>query len=148
MIHGGKNIENRTWLRSYRGPLAIHAGKRWSDRGAHSELLCAAKIHVQIPDLDPLPGRMIRQLAGAGMTPGPMTPLGVIIGVVDLVDMHWDAGCCAPWGERSYRQGDGVTRYDVSHLVFENPRALAEPIPWRGHQNMFNVPDELLRKAA
>ena len=27
IIHAGKDIENRTWYTSYRGPLAIHASK-------------------------------------------------------------------------------------------------------------------------
>jgi ASCH domain-containing protein len=27
IIHGGKDIENRTWATRYRGPLLIHAGK-------------------------------------------------------------------------------------------------------------------------
>ena len=26
ILHAGKDIENRTWARKYRGPLAIHAG--------------------------------------------------------------------------------------------------------------------------
>src|SRR5690242_3720337 len=28
IIHGHKNLENRDWTTSYRGPLLIHAGKR------------------------------------------------------------------------------------------------------------------------
>lgn len=27
IIHGGKDVENRTWKTNYRGPLLIHAGK-------------------------------------------------------------------------------------------------------------------------
>ena len=33
IVHGGKTIENRALAWSYRGPLAIHAGLRWSERG-------------------------------------------------------------------------------------------------------------------
>ena len=28
VIHGGKDVENRSWSTLYRGPLLIHAGKR------------------------------------------------------------------------------------------------------------------------
>lgn len=28
IIHSGKDVENRTWLTNYRGPLVIHAGRR------------------------------------------------------------------------------------------------------------------------
>lgn len=35
-IFHGKDIENRTQLWSYRGPLAIHAGARWSARSPSS----------------------------------------------------------------------------------------------------------------
>lgn len=33
IIHGDKNIENRTWKTNCRGPLAIHASKSWDQEG-------------------------------------------------------------------------------------------------------------------
>lgn len=41
IVYGGKDVENRTRniAGAYRGPLAIHAGLRWSDRGARSGLV-------------------------------------------------------------------------------------------------------------
>ncbi|MBB3041198.1 hypothetical protein [Nocardioides soli] len=39
IVHGGKDVENRTQAWSYRGLLAIHAGARWSDRGGRSGLV-------------------------------------------------------------------------------------------------------------
>ena len=33
IIHAGKNVENRTWATSYRGPLLIHAGKTFDHEG-------------------------------------------------------------------------------------------------------------------
>ena len=38
-IFHGKAIENRTQQWAYRGPLAIHAGVRWSERGGESPLV-------------------------------------------------------------------------------------------------------------
>lgn len=31
IVHGVKDIENRGWRTDYRGPVLIHAGKRWDD---------------------------------------------------------------------------------------------------------------------
>ena len=58
----GKDIENRTWTTSYRGPLAIHAG---------------SKISVAL----------CREL---GLDPKSLT-MGAIVGTVDLVDVVKDS---------------------------------------------------------
>ena len=29
ILHGGKDVENRSWSARYRGPVLIHAGWRW-----------------------------------------------------------------------------------------------------------------------
>jgi hypothetical protein len=73
---GVKPVENRTRPFRYRGPLAIHAGRR---RDAHAELM-------------PLV---------LGTIPEPMHALttGAVLAVAELVDCHPDAGCCRPWGE-------------------------------------------------
>lgn len=41
-VFHGKCIENRTQLWSYRGPLAIHAGQRFSERGGTDERVIGA----------------------------------------------------------------------------------------------------------
>ena len=67
IIHGGKDIENRTWVPtgSYRGPLLIHAGQALDTNGFDLvERLCS-----EIPDRD-------RFLKTRGM----------IIGMVEVVD--------------------------------------------------------------
>lgn len=70
IIHGGKTIENRTTLWKYRGPLAIHAGKRFSNRGA--------KRVLELTGNCPL-----------------LYAIGAVIGVVDLVDAHYGhPHCC------------------------------------------------------
>jgi len=33
-IFHGKDVENRTWKTNYRGPLLIHASKKWDSEGA------------------------------------------------------------------------------------------------------------------
>ncbi len=124
IIHGGKLIENRTANWSYRGPLAIHAGQRYSDRGWNHELIHDTYIDADYPTLD----------------------LGAIIGLVDLVDVHPDAGCCRPWGESSYTEGGGRTRRLVTHLVLTNPRALPDPIPCKGALGLWTPPADIVEK--
>ncbi|OMC46878.1 hypothetical protein A5742_25435 [Mycolicibacterium fortuitum] len=133
IVHGGKLIENRTQLWSYRGPLAIHAGARWSDRGALSTL-------VQ--------GAVMREDGSASLTYGRLQAhrftFGAIIGVAELVDCHPDAGCCKPWGESAYVEHGGRERRRITHLVLENPRPLPEPIPCKGALGLWTPPADIL----
>lgn len=135
IIHGGKDIENRTQLWSYRGPLAIHAGARLSERGCDL-----------IPDLlDQTRPELLAPYADEQLT------MGAIIGTVQLVDVHpaepeipsdsgsglWAAACCdSPWAEQSYEEHDGRTRRDITHLVLEDPRPV-DPIPCKGRLGLW-----------
>lgn len=124
-IFHGKNIENRTQLWSYRGPLAIHAGLRESERGMADQ-------------------RIRYQTSLSGII-GPLHR-GAIIGTVELVDCHPDAGCCKPWGESAYIEHGGRERRRITHLVLENPRALTEPIPCRGALGLWTPPTDILER--
>ena len=127
IIHGQKTVENRTQRWKYRGPLAIHAGLRWSHRG----------------------NGIVSRLAGVDIPPfnvgHPSEIRGAIIGVVQLVDVHTAVpGCCdSPWAEYAYAEHPtGTTRRDITHLVLEDPRPV-EPIPCRGALGLWTVPDHL-----
>ncbi|AHJ86350.1 hypothetical protein 32HC_72 [Mycobacterium phage 32HC] len=132
IVHGGKLIENGTQLWTYRGPLAIHAGARWSERGEQS----------------PLVRDTFRSAVGAEFNGGKLPhwkfEMGAILGVVDLVDCHPDAGCCKPWGESAYVEHGGRERRRITHLVLENPRPLAEPIRCKGALGLWNPPADVL----
>lgn len=60
IIHGPKRIENRTWRTTYRGPLAIHAGRS------------TAWLRERLPD-------------GTKVPADPLV-FGAIIGLVDVID--------------------------------------------------------------
>ena len=120
---GRKSYETRHWSTPYRGPLAIHA---------------AQKLCVEIDDAlreileDEFGGHWAREL-----------PRGALIGHGDLVNclatdhLHVDAD------ERA--QGNftpGRYAWDMA-----NRKLLAAPIPWRGHQSLFDVPDEIITGA-
>jgi hypothetical protein len=58
---------------------------------------------------------------------------GTIIGVVELVD-------CIPVAQvRDQPFAEGPWCW-----ILENPRPLAQPIPWRGALSFFHVPDHLI----
>ncbi|OZE90241.1 hypothetical protein CH302_27735 [Rhodococcus sp. 15-2388-1-1a] len=129
IMHGGKTIENRTQNWKYRGPLAIHAGARWSDRGAVSEVVDDAWAKHG-------GGRVRWDRLGF--------PMGAIVGVVDLVDVHPESGCCTPWGESAYVEHGGRERRRIVHLVLENPRPLPAPYPCSGALGLWTPPQDIV----
>jgi hypothetical protein len=145
IVHGGKNIENRTQLWKYRGPLAIHAGQRWSERGSRDPNVCAAAIRV-FPTPEPRHNEDVIRNWEENVRPAVKT-MGAIIGVVDLADAHPAAGCCAPWGEDSYTEHGGGKRVDVVHLVLENVRPI-DPIPCAGRLGLWTPTADIIEQLA
>lgn len=150
-----KDVENRTQAWSYRGPLAIHAGARWSERGGHSRLVArafvadrqAAGLRGEPQDM----GRLLDSFEAVGIDKRLFT-YGAIIGIVNLVDVHQAVGddlavcCSSPWGETSYAEHGGHTRREIVHLELANPRPLAVPIPCRGALGLWTPPTEVLER--
>lgn len=113
IIHGGKDVENRSQQFAYRGPLAIHAAKVDDDGGWDR-----CSIHPANRE---------------------NLPRGVVLGVVDLAGCHRssDAGCrhCAsPWGNPGL---------DVTHLVLARPRPLPTFVAARGMLGIWTLPDDV-----
>lgn len=51
IVHGHKDIENRTWPTKRRGEILIHAGKRWGREQADDlEAIQRRFPHIQMPD--------------------------------------------------------------------------------------------------
>lgn len=135
VVSGHKPVENRTQAWKYRGPLAIHAGARTSERGTTSPLILDA--------LQPVLTRWEREnrrLFTADHRD--LFTCDAIIGVVALVDVHPDAGCCEPWGEHSYVEHGGRPRGNIVHLVLERPQ-LVDPVRCRGHLGLWTLPTEI-----
>lgn len=120
IINQGKNIENRTRniAGKYRGPVAIHAGLK-PDQEALARLPKRAPEWVTAPRV---------------------FDYGVILGVVDLVDVHPSSPfCCAgDWGET----------WDVHHLVLANPRPipLNEQPKCRGALGLWTPPADIVAR--
>ena len=129
IIHGGKNVENRVRnvAGSYRGPVAIHVARKYATEG------------LDLPALDDAADAWCATNSCA--THPWLRDVGKVIGVVDLVDVHfgWTEGKpCSPWGVR-YVDGNGQW-----HLELANPRPLATPIPARGRLGLWRPDQDLL----
>lgn len=114
IVNGVKDVENRMWSTSYRGPLLIHAGKKVDQdhmRAAAQTIGEAITSSEQVVDVFK---RLKEPL-----------PRGGIIGVVDLVDCTMVSR--SPWAQ-----------IGAWHFVLENPRpVLFHPV--RGQLSLFDV---------
>jgi hypothetical protein len=72
-----------------------------------------------------------------------MLPLGAIVAVATLVDVRRTEELVSHVSAIERLYGD----YDRGRYgwLLEDIRPLSEPLPWRGHQAFFTVPDELLK---
>lgn len=113
MALGLKRVETRHWSTKYRGPIVIHAAKRWT----RDERELAAE-HGLI-DL----------------------PLGAIVATAQLIDVlpiervsPTVSSQELAWG--NYAPGRFGWLFDAVTPI--------QPVPFRGGQGFFNVPDELV----
>ncbi|MCU0912991.1 MAG: ASCH domain-containing protein [Planctomycetes bacterium] len=114
IIHGGKDIENRSWPTYYRGPLLIHASKK----PPRSQDLDAIALWMRERGLD--------QAAEAMLRVG-QWDFGGIIGKVDLVDCV--RGHRSVWAEQDS---------ETWHFVLANPMELPFEA-MRGERGVFEV---------
>lgn len=157
---GAKRIETRSWQRSYRGPLAIHAAKGFP---IEAQKLCAQ---------DPFASAL--KAAGAKDYSGKL-PTGCIVAVCQLVDVLPIVGAKWPTGHRCVGlDDDGIVRVwnpglfckvkfhcgDIQLCeheaafgdyapgqfawLLEDVVALSEPIPCRGALSLWDVPAEIV----
>lgn len=119
---GAKRFETRSWGTRYRGSLAIHAAKR-----------PLTELERDLLEEWPLP-------FGARDV-----PLGALVATANLVDcfeMQRDEGP----DKRETALGDWFPGRFAWALI--DVRPLAVPIPYRGAQGLFDVPDDILRAGA
>ena len=127
IVRGPKRIENRTWLCSYRGEVAIHASKSMT-RGEYDDVadMCESFMGLR------LPGRSALTFAA-------------IVGVARVVD-------CVPPGAldkmRALGNEDLFDWWDQEQhgIVLADVRALATPVPCSGMLGFWTVPSEVERQ--
>lgn len=118
-----KRVENRTWHCSYTGPLLIHAGK--------------SKAYLSSAD-------------DYDLEEYPLT-FGAILGIANV------AGCfycefssprlqhVPDWALRRWPWLAGHQHVEGPHcIVLTECRRFKEPIPYKGAQGLFNVPDDVV----
>lgn len=110
IIHQRKDVENRTRniAGAYRGPVAIHAAQKYDD-------VAMARLPKRAPQW---------------VTEPRFFYPGVILGVVDLVDVVEDS--TSEWAQPG-----------MKHLVLANPRAVADLIPCKGALGLWTPPAEV-----
>lgn len=132
---GAKRIETRSWSTSYRGPIAIHAGKNRDD--------CA----------DAMAGndRLLRLLTQHGVHPSAVNdvPFGAIVATATLVACARMLRDICP-GDVSYVVGGDVRFPSAqeralgwwepgrSAWVLDDVTPLDTPIPTRGYQGLWD----------
>lgn len=140
---GAKMYETRSWATSYRGPIAIHAGKKDC-----VDMMSSEQINALIRAFTGTRHEVAHDRAGGGYDY--LYPCGAIIATAELVECHCmitdtDSGCVCidtpTYGRempsaQEYLFGDWTPgRYA---LEFANMKMLDEPIPTRGGQRIWN----------
>jgi hypothetical protein len=112
---GLKRIETRHWPTSYRGPLLIHAAKRWT--------VDEREFHALEHEAGRLPAAL---------------PLGALIAVVDLVDCRRSEDLASAISDDELAWGNyGPRRFG---WLFEGVQQFPQPVTYRGRQSFFDVP--------
>jgi hypothetical protein len=114
IVHGFKNVENRTWQTDYRGPVLIHAGLQF-DHDAVAWIHGNTEYYFETDDSKVIENA-IRQ-TGA---------FGGIIGRVFLKDITTDSK--SQWAQPG-----------VYHWHFANAQSLPF-VQLKGQQKLFNLP--------
>ena len=157
---GAKRCETRGWATRHRGPLLVHAAKHWTRElftlcGTDPFRAALARLGYP-PDV---PEKRRGTFAPRGL------PFGVIVGRVDVVACvpSEDVGAMDIEGDPCYWPGHptyfplqlspterAFGDYSPGRFAFlcENAVLFKTPIPYRGEQGLFNVPDDLVKEAA
>lgn len=130
IVAGEKEYETRGWKTNYRGPLVIHASKRW---GSDQRQICERWPY--------------RQLVGALMATGSegewLPALGKCLGVVDLIGVFPTNSKNLVLSDQEKALGDFRPGRYAWRLA--NPRLFKEPVYAQGAQGLWywNVPEGL-----
>jgi len=125
IMHGGKDIENRTWETLYRGPVAIHAGKAWHDHYDPDDPDdFSDMIYNMIADTQPMPSIPCHRNLERGGIVG-------VAEIADVVSLHNACRIESPWFEGPFG------------FVIKNPRPI-EFVPYRGQLGLFDIPDHVV----
>lgn len=124
VAHGYKRIETRSWKTNYRGPLAIHAAKKWN---RELRELCLTEPFRSC----------LKEIYPDKRHPLPRGGVIATVGLYEIVEASWvfPGRCARHGGEHEESFGDySPGRY--AWLLTEPSRF--EMIPYRGRQGLWN----------
>jgi hypothetical protein len=136
IIHGGKDVENRSRGTSHRGQIYIHAGLGYSTEAEEHQAMqeawinAAQKLPAERGNMGPLRKQDL------------FLDYGQVIGTVDVVGCHHATECwCHDCGDHC----SAWAQPDVWHWELANPRPLACPFPEKGKLGIWNLlPQEVM----
>lgn len=144
IVGGFKDVENRTWPLHpdhHYMPLMIHAAAKYDTQGW---------INAMRPCVDSGAGTPLALLLTTSTDPDMQrqsgAPRGVLLGTVAVIGCHQGRKCEADEGLGCSRWADEDP--DVWHWTLRNPQPLAEPVPYKGRQGLWTVPDDVVKEAA
>lgn len=146
-----KHIETRNWQTSYRGPLAIHAGKSLGPVGGKKGLvLQCMRNHFFTSLLAVLPEHLRDRHLASPQCIAERLPYGAIVATCELIDIvstnqlpvGWRRGEHAWWfTDQEHAFGDySPNRYA---WLLANVRALPTPVPTKGALSLWDYEGEL-----
>lgn len=147
MVLDEKRVETRGWSTDYRGRLAIHAAKGLADPICNED-----GLRLKMAEL-PFSTALLRH----GYSVSDQLPRGAVLGYVDLV-------ACLPTNELARRMAElpelehwEPAQFERAFGNYEHGRfawltrdlvVFPEPIPYRGAQGLFEIPDGALAAVA
>jgi len=118
IVEGIKDVENRTWYTSYKGPVFIHASKTFTKEDYDIGKALYFQINKDNPGaVCPFPEKEDKNFF----------PLGGIIGMANIIDCAWIN--TSPWFFGPYG------------FYFSNPVRIPF-VPCKGRLKFFPVPEE------
>jgi hypothetical protein len=143
IICGAKPFETRHWaapMRLIGQRIAIHASKCTDDLEDLQEYLQDVQESGDTERIESYDA-MREELVKAGFTTLGQLPRGCVIGTAVLSECRRTDGLASPGHFGNFAPGRFAWR-------MTDVQPLAEPIPFRGQQGFFDVPDELLSQQA
>jgi activating signal cointegrator 1 len=148
---GAKQIETRSWATSYRGPLAIHAGKGPGLLGSYKAMLDLCGTQPFFDALMPIVPNYNRYCDRESIFD--LLPVGAIVAVCELVCCKlitggrdrdgWYGVAGRDWPITDQERAFGDYSDGRYAWLLADIRALPEPIPARGAQGLWSWADDL-----
>lgn len=124
---GYKTVENRGWITHHTGLLAIHAAATSGSPGDQAHGIHTA---ARLSGLPPAVVERSMEVRGAVIAVARLT--GVCSLSLDLLPGETLACDCGPWAFPGQR-----------HFRLASVRALPEPVPCKGAQRLWRLPDDV-----